>query len=295
LEKVPEYSYDSEDLLKELVEKYLELLAGEQINPDEPVRWIFIQREAGIASGEEQSDRWSVDYLFLDQNGIPTFIQVKCTKDMRIMREILGMMLDYTANSRIYWPVNRIRDMASSQYNGPEGADEAILNLLGRDPNKSVADVVEAFWTKVEDNLWSGKVRLFIVADRLPGELRRIIEFLNEQMAKVEVLGLELPQFVGSDFRALLPRLIGQTEAIRQVKESTESSTRQRMKDEFLSQLSGKLKPFFLNLISEAEKQGMRVSWDSGGFSLEVKNHDDKWRTMFYENKDSLTQWHDRG
>ncbi|MHA2069072.1 MAG: hypothetical protein ACXABY_32315, partial [Candidatus Thorarchaeota archaeon] len=47
LEKVRKQSYDSEELLQMLIEKYPELLAGEQINPDEPIRWILIKREAG--------------------------------------------------------------------------------------------------------------------------------------------------------------------------------------------------------------------------------------------------------
>ncbi|MFC1982620.1 hypothetical protein ACFLV5_02395 [Chloroflexota bacterium] len=284
LEKVPERSYDSEELLHELVEKYPQLLAGEQINPDEPVRWILIKRGPNITSGEEQSDIWSVNHLLLDQNAIPTFVKVQYNKDARMMREVVGMMLDYAANSQTYWSVNRIRDMASSQYNGPEGVDEAIANLLGRGVNQGVTDVVDAFWRKVENNLRSGQVRLLFVADRLPGELRRIIEFLNEQMTKVEVLGVELPQFVGSDFRALVPRLIGQTEAMRQIRESTERSSRQTMKTEFLSRVSKELKPFFSDLISEAEKQGMQVSWDPKGFSLKVENDDGKWQTLFYEN-----------
>ena len=67
LEKVRKHSYDSEDLIKELIEKYPELLAVEQVNPNNPIRWILVKREVGIPDREELGDRWSVDHLFLDQ------------------------------------------------------------------------------------------------------------------------------------------------------------------------------------------------------------------------------------
>ena len=51
LEKVPNQPYNSEDLLQSLIEKYPELLAGDQINPDKPVRWMLVKREAGVPGG----------------------------------------------------------------------------------------------------------------------------------------------------------------------------------------------------------------------------------------------------
>jgi len=282
LEKVRKHSYDSEDLIQELIEKYPELLAGEQINPDEPVRWILIKREAGIPDGEDKSNRWSVDHLLLDQNAVPTFVETKRSSDTRIRREIVGQMLDYAANSQKYWSVDRIRAMASSQYNGPEGADTTIMNLLGNDDQEDVTAIIEAFWSKVEDNLRSGQVRLLFVADRIPRELRRIIEFLNEQMTKVEILGVELPQFVGSGIRALVPRLIGQTEIIRQIKRETTRSSRRTNIKEFLSNISEELRPFFTDLISEAEKQGMQIYWGTKGFSLRLAIKRGEIISLFY-------------
>jgi hypothetical protein len=288
LERVPEQPYDREDLLQELVEKFPILIAGEQINPDAPLRWLLLKREPASVSGEVQFYRSSLDHLLLDQNGIPTFFIAKRSGEIQLMREMVGMMLDYAANAATYWPVPFMREMASSQYNGTKGADEAILTLL--DKADSQGDAIEHFWRKVDDNLRMGQVRLFFIASQLPGELRRIIEFLNEQMTRAEVLGFELPQFVGPDFRALVPRLVGQTEAITRMKEGMERSSRERMKDEFLSTVSEEMKPFFSNLISEAEKQGMQVCWDEEGFSLKAENNNGKLHTVFYENRNSIAQ-----
>ena len=76
--------YDSEFLLQELLAKYPDLLAGEQINCDVPRRWLLVTREMSIPGEEDGSGRWSVDHLFLDQEGIPTLIEVKRSTDTRI-------------------------------------------------------------------------------------------------------------------------------------------------------------------------------------------------------------------
>jgi|SRR5579872_2595824 len=52
---------------------------------------------------------WSLDHLFIDQDGIPTLVEVKRGTDTRIRREVVGQMLDYAANAVVYWPVESIR------------------------------------------------------------------------------------------------------------------------------------------------------------------------------------------
>jgi hypothetical protein len=42
--------YDSEDLLQRLLADYPSLLAGEQINPAFPRRWLLVSREVPLAS-----------------------------------------------------------------------------------------------------------------------------------------------------------------------------------------------------------------------------------------------------
>ena len=45
----------------------------------------------------------------------------------------------------------------------------------------------ESFWQQVKTNLQAGRIRLVSVADEISTELRRIVEFLNEQMGPAEV------------------------------------------------------------------------------------------------------------
>jgi hypothetical protein len=79
-------------------------------------------------------------------------------------------------------------------------------------------DGAEAFWARVKTNLQAGRVRMVFVADRIPPELQRIVEFLNEQMDPAEVLAVELRQFLGGGVKTLAPRVLGQTAAAERQK-----------------------------------------------------------------------------
>ena len=59
----------------------------------------MLSREAPLASEQDGAGRWSVDHLPLDQDAIPTIVEVKRSSDTRIRREVVGQMLDYAANA----------------------------------------------------------------------------------------------------------------------------------------------------------------------------------------------------
>ncbi len=72
---------------------------------------------------------------------------------------------------------------------------------------------------------------MIFVADVIPSELRRIVEFLNEQMNPAEVLAVEIKQFAGKGLKTLVPRVMGLT-AEAQQKKSTGRDRQQRKWDE---------------------------------------------------------------
>src|SRR6266496_3793019 len=105
LVEMTEQPYASEDLLQKLLADYPSLLAGNQINPGAPRKWLLVSRETPLASEQDGTWRWSVDHLFLDQDAIPTIVEVKRSSDTRIRREVIGQMLEYAANAVVYWPI----------------------------------------------------------------------------------------------------------------------------------------------------------------------------------------------
>jgi len=212
-----EAPFAAEDLLQELLEKYPNLLAGDQIDGTDSRRWLLVAREVGVPDDEGAPDRWALDHLFLDQDGIPTLVEVKRSSDTRIRREVVGQMLDYAANAVVYWPLDQIRtrfEVACQARH--EDARDAVSNFIGDEAD--AGDPVERFWEQVKTNLQAQKIRLIFVADQIPPELRRIIEFLNGQMAPAEVLAVEVRQFVGGGLQTLVPQVIGQTALAEQKK-----------------------------------------------------------------------------
>jgi len=131
-------------------------------------------------------------------------------------------MLDYAANAVVYWPVERIRAQfeATCQVQGLE-AEQVITDFLDLETNP------EEFWQKMKTNLQAGKVRLVFVADKIPSELQRIVEFLNGQMDPAEVLALEVKQIVGEGLKTLVPKIIGLTAAAQEKKSSGSREARE--------------------------------------------------------------------
>jgi hypothetical protein len=200
--------YESEEVLQNFLASYPDLLAGEQIRSDAPLKWLLIKREIGIPGAQAEGDRWSLDHLFVDQAGVPTFVECKRSSDTRIRREVVGQMLDYAANAVTYWPLDKLRQSAAETN---QDLDQRILSLLDTSEEEDQDSAIEEFWKTVEENLNEGRLRLLFISDQIPSELRRVIEFLNDQMSRTEVFAIEVKQYSDGNITALVPRVLGST------------------------------------------------------------------------------------
>ena len=265
--------YDSEEILQRLLEDYPELLAGETFNPEGKVKFLLISREFGVPDKDEGSDRWSLDHLFLDQDATPTLVEVKRSSDTRIRREVVGQMLDYAANGQKYWPGDRMRAIAMERLGGEDQLREEVLNLIGEDEESDPDQQVEQFWLEATDKLRRGQVRLVFVADQIPPELRRILEFLNEHMPRIQVIGLELIQYQGQGLpQILVPRVVGQTEASRGAKSGATGGSRKTInEDEFMANCTELSREFFTKLLNEARNRNLEIYWGTVGFSIRLQ------------------------
>ena len=152
-----ETPYEQELVLQQALADYPDLLPGDQINPEAPRRWLLVKRELGIPGMAGGASVWSLDHLFLDQDGIPTFVECKRSDDTRGRREVVAQMLDYAANGTEYWPIDRLRQAAAetASLQGRD-LDEQIQQLVGSDE----ATDVDSYWERVESNLREGRIRL---------------------------------------------------------------------------------------------------------------------------------------
>jgi ribosomal protein L7Ae-like RNA K-turn-binding protein len=260
-----ETKYVKEDDLQVLLASYPDLIPGDQIDVDNPRRWLLVARELSVPGDLEVSGRWSLDHLFLDQEGVPTFVECKRSSDTRGRREVVAQMLDYAANGTQYWKMDSLRQAAAetTQKKGLS-LDEEILKLVDSEEISSI----EEFWKLVENNLKSGKVRLIFVADSIPTELRRLVEFLNEQMVSVEVLAVEVKQFLGEGQKAIVPRVIGMTETARGIKQPTSHRTTTR--EEFLAKCTPAISNFYAQILDSAKEHNRQIYWGTKGFSVRI-------------------------
>lgn len=191
---------ENEDRIQALVASHPEIIT------DDDGDLLLIRREQPVADGDGASGRWSLDHLFVTRGAVPVLVEVKRAVDTRLRREVVGQLLDYAANATAYWQAGRIAESYAE-----------TAAAAGLDPQVKLAEFLgdrepEDFWRQVDANFTAGRLKLVIVADTIPRELARIVEFLNDQM-QADVRAIELRWFSGVDgITALTPRVIGQTE-----------------------------------------------------------------------------------
>lgn len=276
-----ESPYASEDLLQSYLADHPALMPGDQINPSAPRRWLLVQRELGIPGEEDGTSRWSLDHLFLDQEAVPTLVEVKRSSDTRIRREVVGQMLDYAANAVAYLKVGDLQDaFATDCTRQGKDPDVVLREVLGIDLE------IDAFWQRVKTNLQAGRIRLVFLADRIPMELRRIVEFLNEQMDPAEVIAVEIRQFEGPGLRTLVPRVYGVTAESESRKAASPRGARWDEERFFGALRSSRPEGVLVvkSLLAWAESHADRIDWGAGlssGSFTPVILTPDAWYPLF--------------
>lgn len=247
--------YDSEAVLQRALAEHPEVIAG-QTTAGEAGALLLVRREMGVPAVRGGPNVWSVDHLFVDGDGVPVIVEVKRASDTRIRREVVGQMLDYAANGVRHWPVETLRAAVEQQARDTARQPEELLaERLG-------VDDPEVFWSRVADNLENGRVRLLFVADALPPELVAVIEFLNDQMARAEVLGVALRQYAGDGHVVYVPTVVGRTTKAQERKAATAG----RLWDEasFLAAARERRPPEEVDLIERLLRDAARLGWGRG-------------------------------
>lgn len=193
-----------EDALQALLEENPNLIPGKQIAPssDSPPKFVLLRREMPISG-------WSLDHLFVDQFGVPTLVEAKLIQNPEARRDVIGQIIEYAANASDLWSEGKARSYAEEFYHGNDGdLTESLTTSFGDELD------IEDFWQTFDENLREGKIRLIIAGDQIRPEVRRMIEYLNNEMNNAEIFGLEITCY-GSNEHSLVivPRIIGQTQA----------------------------------------------------------------------------------
>ena len=255
LEPVTEERFKSEELLQELIGQHPELLAGEQMRPDDPLRWILIRREMPI-------EGWAVDHLLIDQYSRPTLVEVKRGVSREIRRSIVGQMLDYAATAASVWSERDMRRIFEESSDNP---DDEIGHLVGGDDEPDI----DGFWEQVATNLDANRLRLLFVADEIPTELERVVKFLNAQTRdNLEVLAVEVKQYPGQFGQALVSRVIGQIEVSREGGSVSRGPRHRMTVEEFLERFESGIRKSAEKLLNDARAVGGVVRGSPGSIRI---------------------------
>jgi len=256
--------------LQTILENNLDLIPGEQITPDgEPRSWILVKREMPVPDPTSGGNRWSIDFFLADQDAIPTFVECKRHDDARARREIVGQMLDYVANGTYYWSAGEIKEYAVQSASKRGKSIESILSSLG----PKLADDVDGYFDAIEENLRQGKVRMVFLLEDSSYELRSIVDFLNGQMDRAEVLLVEVRQYQIEDKRIVVPTLFGFTEKARMDKRETNFSSsdgRRRTWDlesfieDAITKVTTEQLEAFKRVVSASKERSWDIKWGTG-------------------------------
>lgn len=210
---------DEDKELQTILKNNYNLLPGDQIEPEEPCRWMLIKREMPVPDPSTGTDRWSIDFLFVDQSATPTFVECKRYLDTRARREVVGQVLEYAANAQYYWSADDIRGHAEATAKENQTTVDEGLRAI----QSEFGDSAEEFFKEVERRLKAGEIRIVFFLEESPTELKRLVEFMNKQMGTVEVLLVEARQYEANGVRVVVPTLFGFTEQIREIKRAVAS------------------------------------------------------------------------
>ena len=257
-ERLDAKAFENEEALQQLLAEHPDLIDGSAISPDDPRKWLVVGREIGINEKPEEGNRWALDLLLLDQEAVPTLVEVKLAQNKEARRQVVAQMLDYAAHC-VNWTEDKIR-REFNRYHG-EQAERVLADFLGKDDDAS------NFWQRAGGNLADRKLRLLFATDRISDTLARIVNFLNVQMHNIDVLALDIPMFRGKDTETFVPRIIGhsQTESGRRPKQK--KFTRQTFLEQFED--TG-VREATERLFIVAERKGVSFSWGPSGVSIRV-------------------------
>lgn len=155
-----------------------------------------------------------------------------------------------------------------------------MRKLIQPDPSPKTDVDIEAYWRNVDENLQNGILRMSSVADVLPKELKRVIEFLNEHMTDIEILGVELRLYPADGIQALVPRVTGQSQRIRDNRKTTKPQN-VLTEDEFIEACPSWSREFILRVLEDRRLKGFVIQWGSKSFSVRLTRAD-KMISVFY-------------
>jgi len=274
LDTLKEESFDNELALQILLEQYPELIPSDEIigNPS----FFLIQREFPVSTGY-------IDHLFIDQLMVPTIVETK-VNNPEIRRKIIGQGYEYLTSITFELNGKQIIEMAKTQWKGQ--FDIEVEKRLG---------IKELDAKEIDKNLKKPRLRLIFVADFIPRELRKFVEFINSASRGIDVYAVQIEQFLLDDKKIISVSTWGPTESVIHDKSI---SMGVMTKEEFINKINQSedltpgVKETFIGRVNSildlAEELHISVAWGSKSFRLTISHEGKEIKLLeFYYNGNS--------
>ncbi len=259
VEMIPERKYRDKEIngfgeatLEQFLVDHPEVIPSEDMDSDDPPRFLVIKNQAGVTVG-------SMDILLIDHNGVPTVIEAKLVDNREIRRSVLAQGIEYLACLQSEWTADRIIE------EGQEFRENLNVDFQTEFEKRLGISLDEEFLQKMSANLANNRMRLIVASDEIPSQLLKVIEFMNETSV-FDVYGLEIRLFASGGKKILAPKLLGQSERVRERKSTRVYS---KWNEERFFAALGEDVPDVVKITRDLMSFGVKVSgrqveWGSG-------------------------------
>lgn len=213
--EVAETPFETEAELQTLIAEHPELLCGDQLDPANPRRWLLIREEMPVSQGSD-GGHWRIDLLFVDQDAIPTLVEVKRGGNPELERMVVGQLLQY-AGQAASTNVQDFRTAFERRMGDPARAESVLAAVLDHETD------ADAFWARVGANLKTRRLRLLFVADAFPESLLNTVELLGIPNADMGVAAVEVKQYTDTTGKIYVSRLLRRLSDVSPVPRSARS------------------------------------------------------------------------
>lgn len=189
-------SFDNEKLLQDVLERFPEFIALDDLCVSEP--FFVIGREVSTSAG-------FIDVLCMDGEGVLTVIETKLARNSQIRREVIGQVLEYVAQVS-KWRAQEVFQ-AADKYFQATGESRSLYDMLKKE-NDSGEVVPEIIYDQVDNNLRKGKIKVVIASDTIPENLKDTVNFINSY-SNFDIYVLQIQSFKKDDLEIYAPTVFG--------------------------------------------------------------------------------------
>jgi len=197
-------AFDNEALLQDVVERFPEVIAQDDLGVTEP--FLVIGREVATKAGY-------IDVLCIDGDGVLSVIETKLARNSQIRREVVGQVLEYVAQLS-KWRAHDVVQSAN-QYFASTGVKvgertATIFDLLVTEQEEEPGSLPMDLYDKIENNLRKGIIKLVIASDSIPETLKDTVTFINS-FSNFDIYVLQIQSYQKDQLQIYAPTVFGFT------------------------------------------------------------------------------------